>query len=246
MGWRPCGECGLGLEALRRAQSSGRFPLVSAEREHTRVTGEFGPPPVGLRTQRGRPLKRGKVRCLARTHSYACRTPRPNCDVLQTESGRAKPGTSGRKPSQRRVQASSEPWDASWLWFATSESKLEEVSNHMPSLLQVRDTRRSRKRCSIGALLRHIRPIQSECDSCLLAIRSRGSQSEANCYTSPLGSTACVAAAGRRCSQTAVTMRRLSDAPRLLVLLALARAFHRPLRSRNWLRPGGPRVLARR
>ena len=33
-------------------------------------------------------------------------------------------------------------------------------------------------------------------------------------------------------------MRRLSDAPRLLVLLALARAFHRPLRSRNWLRPG--------
>ena len=33
-------------------------------------------------------------------------------------------------------------------------------------------------------------------------------------------------------------MRRLSDAPRLLLLLALARAFHRPLRSRNWLRPG--------
>ena len=42
-------------------------------------------------------------------HSYACPTPRPNCDVLQTESqGRAKPGTSGRKASQRRVQASSE------------------------------------------------------------------------------------------------------------------------------------------
>ena len=62
------------------------------------------------------------------------RTPRPNVTRCAAESqaeempaprydeAKSKPAT--------RAGVFGEPWDASWLWFAISESK-PEVSNHM-------------------------------------------------------------------------------------------------------------------
>ena len=65
-----------------------------------------------------------------------CRTQsRAACD--QAEELQSKPET--------RPGVFGEPWDASWLWFAHLAEE-PKASNHMPRLLQVRDTRRSRKR----------------------------------------------------------------------------------------------------